>query len=682
MAETVTSLKVRFGADTKNFKADLESGKAAVDNFAGGAKDAFSEFASVFGVNMGEVSAKIEAFYKSFSYVGSAINGAIKAGQAKAANDILQAAATEAAIIARNAETAANIAATTAAEALTAAEAAEAAANAAGANATELHAAAAAALETAIAAEGAAIIATTTAIEAQTAAIAAATAAGTTYISIKEEEAITAKAAAAAAAENAAGVTASATAAKTAATGTGLLTSALKILRIAMISTGIGALVVALGSLISYFTKTERGAEAVERVMAGFKAVVNVLIDRFAILGEGIYKLFTGDFKGGWEAMKKSVQGVGTEIVNESKQAVQLRRDLQALEDREIALIEVQGKRRQSIEELRLKAKDLTLSEEERRKALAEAIQTQKAMTADEVALQKERVRIQEEQLNMGEKMDDDVRALAESRAKLNDLEAEGTAGIRSMMREYNSLSKSINEATQAERLAAIEREKNDSKNFKPLSPIKLTADQKTGNIAQTEIPAPKVGGFETDKLEASAAKIKSIYGDLQSNIADFSGAFKESMADLAVGFGESIGQMLAGTGGFSQIGDLIGSTLGEMAIRVGKIAIATGTAAIAIGESLRKAINTPAAGFAAIAAGVALIAVGTWAKSALGGAASGSYSSASSTSSYGAISGSGATTNIRSAPQTIYITGEFRQRGTDLVAVIDKNNQRRVIGT
>ena len=55
MGDTVTNLKVRFGADTKNFKADLESGKAAVDNFAGSAKSSFSSFASIFGINMDEV---------------------------------------------------------------------------------------------------------------------------------------------------------------------------------------------------------------------------------------------------------------------------------------------------------------------------------------------------------------------------------------------------------------------------------------------------------------------------------------------------------------------------------------------------------------------------------------------------------------------------------------------------
>lgn len=62
---------------------------------------------------------------------------------------------------------------------------------------------------------------------------------------------------------------AKATAMKSAASAIGQGTNALKIFKIALISTGIGALIVAVGSLIAFFTKTERGAEKLERVMAG-----------------------------------------------------------------------------------------------------------------------------------------------------------------------------------------------------------------------------------------------------------------------------------------------------------------------------------------------------------------------------------------------------------------------------
>lgn len=547
MADTVTNLKVRFGADTKNFKQDLDSGKAAVDNFAGGASDAFADFAGIFGVNMGAVSAQFSSVQKSLALLSGGFKGATA--------------------------------------------------------------------------------------------------------------------------------------------GAGLFSNALKILRLALISTGIGAIVVALGSLVAYFTKTERGAEAVERVMASMKAVVNVLIDRFAILGEGIYKLFTGDFEGGWDAMKKSVSGIGTEIVNESKAASELTIALQKLEDREIALIEVQGKRRQQIAELRLAAKDEEKSTQQKIAAMSEAIALQKQVTADEVALQAERTRILEAQIKQGEVMDDDNRKLAESRATLNDLEAQGNDTIRGMMREYNKLSKEVNaqaaaidKETAAIRMNQIEKEKAESKNMALLAAVskapsfKLVTDDK-GKQSWLKNP---IDSLETDKLQAKSDKIKSIYGDMQSAVMDFSSVFQESMSGIAVGFGESLGNMMAGTGNLSDLVAVVGQSLGDMAITVGKIAIATGIGIEGIKVAL-KSLN-PAI---AIAGGIALVALGSYVKGALGGAASGGTFSSASTGSYdtGGVS-SVSSGSLRSAPMTIYIEGEFKQRGPDLVAVIDKSSQRRKIGT
>ena len=48
------------------------------------------------------------------------------------------------------------------------------------------------------------------------------------------------------------------------------LAGGFKSLRAAIISTGIGALVIALTSLATFFTKTQRGAEMLEKAQAGF----------------------------------------------------------------------------------------------------------------------------------------------------------------------------------------------------------------------------------------------------------------------------------------------------------------------------------------------------------------------------------------------------------------------------
>lgn len=70
--------------------------------------------------------------------------------------------------------------------------------------------------------------------------------------------------------------------------GIGKAVRGLSLFKVALASTGIGLLVVAVGSLVAYFTKTEKGAESLERAMAAVGAVVGVLIGKAAKLGESI----------------------------------------------------------------------------------------------------------------------------------------------------------------------------------------------------------------------------------------------------------------------------------------------------------------------------------------------------------------------------------------------------------
>ena len=91
----------------------------------------------------------------------------------------------------------------------------------------------------------------------------------------------------------------------TATTGT---SKAMKILKIAIASTGIGLLVIALGSLVAYFTKTQRGADILSKAMAGISATVDVLIDRASALGEKLFKAFKDP--------KKAIKDLGQFLVD------------------------------------------------------------------------------------------------------------------------------------------------------------------------------------------------------------------------------------------------------------------------------------------------------------------------------------------------------------------------------
>jgi len=82
---------------------------------------------------------------------------------------------------------------------------------------------------------------------------------------------------------------------------------AMTTLKGAIISTGIGALVVAVGSLYAYFSKTEEGAQKLRIAMAVLEVVVDTLIDVFVELGEKAVAAF--------EEPKKAVKEFGDFLV-------------------------------------------------------------------------------------------------------------------------------------------------------------------------------------------------------------------------------------------------------------------------------------------------------------------------------------------------------------------------------
>src|SRR5699024_1603116 len=85
---------------------------------------------------------------------------------------------------------------------------------------------------------------------------------------------------------------------------------AFKLFRIALISTGVGALVVALGSLIAYLTQTQKGIDQVTRITRPLQAVFSRVVEIAGRLGESIVSAFKSPQKAVkqlWETIKKNI---------------------------------------------------------------------------------------------------------------------------------------------------------------------------------------------------------------------------------------------------------------------------------------------------------------------------------------------------------------------------------------
>lgn len=175
-----------------------------------------------------------------------------------------------------------------------------------------------------------------------------------------------------------------------------LSANAFKILKIAIISTGIGLLVVALGALGAYLSSTQKGIDLVSKVTAQLGAVISVLIDRFAKIGEAIAGVFSGQLSlsEAWKDGKKAAAGVGDEIAREVRLMGELIEAQQKLDKSEQLLAFRRSAANKDIKELNRKVEDTTRSTEDRISAAMEISKIEEEIASKEVDNAKQAIAI------------------------------------------------------------------------------------------------------------------------------------------------------------------------------------------------------------------------------------------------------------------------------------------------
>jgi len=234
---------------------------------------------------------------------------------------------------------------------------------------------------------------------------------------------------------------------------------AMTTLKGAIAATGIGALVIAVGSLATMFSKTQEGAEMFNKITAGIGATINVVIDRISMLGKAITLVFRGEFTEAANLAAEAVRGVGDEIERETKLAIGLAEATDQLEKREAEMILTSAKRRAQIEDLRLAAEDQTKSTEEQAAALREAIRLQREEADEQIEIARERARIIAEEVAMGESLTEDVRKQREAEAALFELERRRDKRLKEMITRLNSLTKAQEKSTEKTKEATKENQ-------------------------------------------------------------------------------------------------------------------------------------------------------------------------------------------------------------------------------
>tara|TARA_R110002020_G_scaffold281130_2_gene496857 strand:+ start:2743 stop:4500 length:1758 start_codon:yes stop_codon:yes gene_type:complete len=269
-----------------------------------------------------------------------------------------------------------------------------------------------------------------------------------------------------------------------------------------IISSGIGALVLGVIALFSYFTKTQRGAEMLERALAGVGAVVDVITDLFSKVGEvmvgafrdpkqaiadlweaikknlmnrltGVIdgfqaagKIIQSALKFDWDTVKEGAQEYGQALIqvgtgldveqqkafadgvkniakemnDEADAAMRLKGILQGVRREEMEFSKVQAQTRQEVAKARLLAMDESLSQEKRLEAINEVMAKEMEMTEGLIALQQKKVNAQREVVALGESMIEDEEELMALEVELINLTTQSTMTQKRLMTEVEAL--------------------------------------------------------------------------------------------------------------------------------------------------------------------------------------------------------------------------------------------------
>ena len=522
---------------------------------------------------------------------------------------------------------------------------------------------------------------------------------------------------------------------KTAAAGSTGLSKALGVLKVALISTGIGAIAVALGTLAAYFTKTQQGADGLSRALAPIKVLFANIVDLASAVGEkivwafknpkeaiseigkflkdqivnrlqGIMNLaisvggvlmgiFTLDkdeimssladvedaFKQTLTGMTQEQRDVVSDKLNETasqirdrmKESVALADRSAQLEKEKIKLIKTQADLNKQISELRLKTEDRErYSAEERLQFNREAIKLVDELGQKRLYLAKEEYDIKVAQDSLANNMNEDNQATNELYAQMVDVEKQVLDQKKEMVTKNAELLNQVNAEKKAqEELLKIIQKRNEIV-ANPLEKIDTSAIPDVPVVSATVKPEVDVEAFQRAQAELHS---------LKDPVIDLTSTINSGLQTLSVGLGETLGMLISGEGGFKDFANVAISAFADLAIQVGQIAISAGIASLGIKAAL-ESLN----GYAAIAAGIALVALGTAVKGALSNVANGA-AAVSVPSSYapGSVIGENSSTslpNSESKSLEVNVSGRLVASGNQLVAVIESENKRKKLTT
>ncbi len=325
------------------------------------------------------------------------------------------------------------------------------------------------------------------------------------------------------------------------------------------------------------------------------------------------------------------------------------------------------ARQEREIAEYKRIAYDKTVDTKTQQEALAKATELINQRYGEEAALKRTLADLQFEYNSLAESSVADI-------DKANQLRIQEEATVARMnnaLRELSERQATVTANAQKEAQARMESLEAYEKMAISRADLQAWADQATISTPinlPTQAVAMETPGLSIPvKPELDTSAVIDLTNELQSILTS-------SFESMGTSIGSLIGDLATGEAAWSNFTNSAISSLGDMAIAVGKIAIESGVAMLGIKAALN--FGGP---WTAIAAGTALVALGAAVKTSLsniaeGGGYSAAGSVATSTGSYGSSIG----TSFDTRDITVNVKGSLRADGNQLLAVIENENTRR----
>jgi DNA repair exonuclease SbcCD ATPase subunit len=208
----------------------------------------------------------------------------------------------------------------------------------------------------------------------------------------------------------------------------GKATAGFKLLRTAIIATGLGALVIAITSVATAFTASEEGQNKFRKFFTQISVVIGNVTDILSDFGSAIINVFTGNFKAAKEAINDVTDGIknfGEETRKEIETAGKLADERAKADLMERKLIVERAEATRKFNELREKAADKeNVSIEDRIAALKEAGRIEEEITLKEIEAARIRFETKKAENALSKSTKADLDEQAQLEARLIELEA------------------------------------------------------------------------------------------------------------------------------------------------------------------------------------------------------------------------------------------------------------------